>query len=287
VTSTVLEPYVIALVLFAALLHASWNAVVKSSADRLVSLGVVMLGGSILAVPFVFVLPFPGGAAFGWLLLSVVIHVFYYFFLLSAYAHGDLSHVYPIARGLGPLLVALVSAPVVGEVLAWNGYLGVALVSGGIFALSLSSRGAAFAWMPTRYAVLTGISIASYTIVDGLGVRASPSAFGYIAWLNFLEGPWLFVYAVWHRGAGVLVHLKQHARRDLAGSVVATIGYGIAIWAMSTGAMANVSALRESSVLIAALIGTLVLHEPFGRLRILASAVIVVGLVLMNLRLGA
>lgn len=278
-----LDLAVAGVVLLSALLHASWNAVVKSDSDRLVSMGLVMASGTVMgliALPF---LPLPDPAAWKWLALSVAIHNFYYFFLLSAYAHGDLSHVYPIARGSGPLLVAIFSGVLVGEHLSNSELLGVMLVSFGIASLALAKglpRGEE--WRPTLYALATGVTIASYTVTDGLGVRASGHALSYIAWLNVLEGPWVLLFAFWMRGKTIFTHLRKYWGRGVGGGVVATIGYGLAIWALSVGGMAHVAALRETSVLWGSLIGTILLHESFGPRRVLAAVMVVAGLLLMH-----
>jgi drug/metabolite transporter (DMT)-like permease len=282
------DPTVAALVLFAALLHASWNAIVKSDRDRLMSFGLVMMAGSLIAVPVLPVVAMPGATAWPYLIASVVVHNFYYFFLLRAYAHGDLSHVYPIARGLGPLLVAVLSGRLAGEYLSFAESAGVTLLSIGIASLAFGHglpRNSA-EWKPVLYALGTGVCIAGYTLVDGLGVRASGDAIGYIAWLNLLEGPWVLGAALWWRGRErVVPYLRAYWWRGTAGGIIATLGYGIAIWAMSVGALAHVAALRETSVLFAAVMGTALLGEGFGRRRIAAAVLVVAGLLLMNLPL--
>ena len=280
-----LDLSVASLVLLSAILHASWNAVVKSDSDRLLSFGLVMLTGTamgLLAAPFV---TFPPAAAWPWLVASVLIHIAYYFFLLRAYAHGDLSHVYPIARGLAPLLVAIIAGRFVGEALVAREIAGVLMVSVGIVALAFSRgipRGNE--WRPIGYALLTGITIAGYSVVDGLGARAAGDALGYIAWLNVCEGPWVFIVALASRRRAIVPYLRAYWWRGVGGGAVATIGYGIAIWALSLGAMAHVTALRETSSLFGALIGAFILKESFGWRRVAAAAVMVAGLLLMNLR---
>ncbi len=298
--NTVLDPVVIGLLLAAALMHATWNALLKSdTGDRLATFGIIMLTGSLVSLPFVFFLPFPPKTAWMWLAASVLIHNFYYYFLLKAYATGDLSHTYPIARGLGPLLVAIFSGRLLGEYLRFQDGVGVALVSLAIIALAAPQRRAGGELLSaalrgqhrraTLYAVLTGITIAGYLFSDGLGVRASGPSFehkmSYIAWLNVCEGPWLICVALYLRPLTVTAFLKRGPRgwwRGAAGGAVATLGYAIAIWALAAGPIAHVAAVRESSVLFAAAMGALLLGEPFGRLRIVAAAVIVSGLVLMN-----
>jgi drug/metabolite transporter (DMT)-like permease len=275
------------LILVSALIHATWNAIVKSDTDRLMSFGLVMLVGAFMglaALPFV---EAPRAEAWPWLLGSVTIHVFYYVFLLRAYAHGDLSHVYPIARGLAPLLVAILAGRIAGEHLVARESIGLVLVSGGIvglaFARGLPRQGE---WRALIYAILTGITIAGYSVVDGIGARLSGDPLGYIAWLNLLEGPWVFIVAAFRRRRATLVYLRHFWWRGAAGGVIAKIGYGIAIWALSLGAMAHVTALRETSALFGALIGAFILKESFGNRRIAAAAVMVAGLLLMNLRLS-
>ena len=279
-----LDITVAGLVLMSALMHAVWNAIVKSDKDRLATFGLVMITGTVMCILATPLVELPPPAIWGYLAVSVVVHNFYYFFLLRAYAHGDLSHVYPIARGLGPLLVAILSGTLIGEHLSFVEASGVALVSLGILSLAFAKgwpRGGE--WRPVFYAVCTGITIASYTLLDGLGARASPSALSYIVWLNILEGPWVFAIAVWQRGSMMFNIFRGTAWRGIGGGIVATIGYGIGIWALSVGAMAHVAALRETSSLFGALIGAIVLHEAFGARRILAASLIVAGLLMMHL----
>jgi len=273
-------------------MHASWNAILKSDeSDRLATFGVIMTTGTVMglcAVPF---LPWIDPAAWKYLVSSVLIHVLYYTFLLKAYSYGDLSHTYPIARGLGPLLVALVSGRFIGEHLRTQDIVGVLLLSFGLVSLAMPLRNVvprpgSRHGLATLFAVLTGITIAAYIIADGLGVRSAGPTFehrlSYIAWLCVVEGPWLLVLAMVIRPKSVWTHLRQTWWRGVIGGVIANIGYGIAIYALVLGPMAHVAALRETSVLFGALMGTLLLGEPFGVRRVAAAFVIVVGLVLMN-----
>jgi drug/metabolite transporter (DMT)-like permease len=288
----VVEPLVVGLLLMAALMHASWNAILKSDqSDRLATFGVIMTTGTLMglcAVPF---LPLIEPAAWKYLAASVTIHVLYYTFLLKAYSYGDLSHTYPIARGLGPLLVALVSGRFIGEHLRPQDILGVLLLSFGLIALAMPLRNVvprpgSRHGLATLFAVLTGFTIAAYIIADGLGVRSAGPTFqyrlSYIAWLCVVEGPWLLVLAIVLRPGTVWTHLRRTWWRGAIGGVIANVGYGIAIYALVLGPMAHIAALRETSVLFGALIGTLLLGEPFGLRRVAAAFVIVVGLVMMN-----
>ena len=288
----VVEPLVVGLLLAAALMHATWNALLKADrSDRLATFGVIMTTGTVMglvAVPF---LPGIAFAAWKYLAISVIVHLAYYTFLLRAYSYGDLSHTYPIARGMGPLLVAMVSGRFIGEHLRGQDIVGVVLLSAGLVALAIPLKSVlpkpgARHGLATLFAVLTGFTIAGYIISDGLGVRAAgPDAshrLAYIAWLCVLEGPWLLVFAIMVRPETVWSHLRRNWWRGVVGGLIANTGYGIAIYALALGPMAHVAALRETSVLFGALMGTLLLAEPFGVRRVVAAAVIVSGLILMN-----
>jgi drug/metabolite transporter (DMT)-like permease len=288
----VVDPLIVLLLLAAALMHASWNALLKADrSDRLATFGVIMTTGTVMGVVAVPFLPAIAPGAWRFLAISVIVHVAYYTFLLKAYSYGDLSHTYPIARGLGPLLVALVSGQLIGEHLRTQDMLGVLLLSGSLVTLALplkalKSQAGGRHGLATLFAVLTGITIAAYIIADGFGVRAAgpdmAHRLAYIAWLCVLEGPWLLVLAMVLRPETVWAHLRRHWWKGTIGGVIANVGYGIAIYALVLGPMAHVAALRETSVLFGALIGTLLLGEPFGRRRIVAAVVIVACLALMN-----
>ena len=291
---TLLDPLVIGLLLLAAIMHASWNAILKSErSDRLATFGVMMLAGGVLALPVVPFLPMVAPPAWKWLVASMLIHLAYYYFLLRAYALGDLSHIYPIARGSGPLLVALLSGQLLGEALRLQDVVGVAILTCGLIALarpaggflSAAARGGTHA-RATMFAALTGVTIAGYILADGLGVRsAGPTPehrIAYIAWLNILEAPWLILFAYALRKQALHSYLRQTWWKGAIGGSIATLGYGIAIYSLSLGPMAHVAALRETSVLFGALLGTLLLGESFGRTRVAAAFVIALGLVMMN-----
>ena len=288
----VLHPLIIGLLLLAALMHASWHAILKSDhSDRLATFGVIKgvgLAMALCAMPF---LPSLEPAAWTYLMVSVPIHLLYFTFLLRAYSYGDLSHTFPIARGISPLLVLLASGHLTGEQLRPQGVAGVVLMSAGVIALALLKRPAAPTpagrhGLATLFAILSGITIAAYIVVDGLGVRsAGPTPLhwlAYIVWLYVLEGPWLFLLAMCLRPDTIWPHLRAHWWRGAVGGVIANVSYGIAIFALALAPMAHVAALRETTVLFGALIGVLLLHEPFGTQRVAAAVVIVVGLVLLN-----
>lgn len=293
----------IALVLLAALLHATWNALVKSSGDPLVNVTIVAATGGTIAIPFVLLQPLPLPETWQWLGASAVVHLIYQLALVRMYRLGDLSQVYPIARGLAPILVASLAAVFAGESLELHQTVGLVVSAGAIVVLGRShtrpralarSGGGARAeataeedssrravWTAVGVAVLIGL----YSYSDGRGVRSALEPAHFIAW-SFLLGaaPLVLFTFMTRRRTGVGWDARQ-TRRGVAGGLMATLGYGIALWAMSRMPMALVSSLRESSVLFAALIGAILLRESFGIRRVLASAMLVVGLVLVQLRL--
>jgi len=197
--------------------------------------------------------------------------------LVLSYRFGDLSHVYPIARGTGPLLVALLSERVVGERLAPTEVAGTALVSLGILSLALDrSLARPDGRRAAGFALLTGIWIAGYTLVDGMGVRTNGDAgpLSYLFWLQAVEAvPFLAVTAAL-RWRDIPAFLQRSGARAAAGGIMATGGYSMVLWAYSLGAIAPIAALRETSVILAAVIGSTVLGEPFGRRRLAAAAVV-------------
>ena len=270
--------------LLAAVMHATWNAFVKAGGDRLVIMALAM----ILASPFclfgALFVPFPDPASWPYLVASIVIHSAYYGFLIHAYRHGDLSQVYPIARGAAPVLVAAAAWIWAGEALRPREMLGVAVVSLGILSLAwrrghVLRAGEAGS---IAFALLTSVSIALYSVTDGIGVRNAGSAISYILWLFALEGWPLFLYALWRRRGRIGVSFLPNLKIGFGAAAISTLAYGIVIWAMSLGAMAHVVALRETSVVMAAAIGAMALKEPFGLRRIAAAATVAAGAVLLN-----
>jgi drug/metabolite transporter (DMT)-like permease len=273
----------LALVLLSALLHALWNSFVKVGSDRLASLTVICVSGGLFSLPVALLTPLPGPASVAFALGSVTVHFAYYYCLINAYRFGDLSHVYPLARGLAPPLVALGAALAAGEWLRPREMAGIALVSLGIASLLIGARGHAEPrglW----FAAATGATIGIYTIIDGLGGRSTPVALSYIAWLNMFEGAVLLAALRVRRGPAAWPALRATLPGGALAGLMAAVGYGIVIYAMSRGGMAHVSALRETSVVIAALIGTLVLGEPGAASRIGAAAVVAAGVVVLTWR---
>jgi phosphonate utilization associated putative membrane protein len=275
---------VVAAVLFAALLHAGWNALVKSSRDKSLDTAVIHLLGSVVAFPILLVVGLPPPAAWPYIAASMAIHIGYYIALSGAYKHGDLGLTYPLMRGSAPLLVALSASTVLGEhlsPLAWAGVLGVCC---GVLALGLS-RQAMDSPRAVGFALANAVVIAAYTVVDGLGVRAAGDAVQYVIALFVFDG-WPFgLVVLWRRGWKVAgPYLRERWPVGLGGAAASIGSYGIALWAMTRAPVATVAALRETSVLFAVLLGSWFLKEAFTARRAFGTAVIVAGV--MALRLG-
>ena len=275
---------VIGLVLLAAAMHATWNALVKARGDRLVMMALTVFGSGL---PALFVLPFlplPAPASWPYLAASVAIHQLYNVFLVFAYRHGDLSQVYPIARGAAPLMVAVGAWALAGEALTPVEAAGVAIASAGIISLAFARRnGAADNPKAIVYALVTAVCIAGYSLADGMGVRRTAQAASYIAWMFAFEAPFLLLIAIRRRHGRVAAAFRPHLATGLAGGVIAAAAYGIAIWAMSLAPLAHVVALRETSVVLAAIIGAVLLGESFGGRRVAAAAVVAAGAALLQI----
>jgi drug/metabolite transporter (DMT)-like permease len=277
-----MSPVVVA-VLLSAVLHASWNAMLKGGRDRLVVMVLLDLTGLVLALLLLPLASPPAPASWGLLALSVVLHTGYRVLLLQSYRVGDLNQVYPLARGTAPLLVAGFAALVLGERLAPLQLAGLVGVCGGLALLLETGRTVPRGRPMVGFALATGVAIAAYTVADGLGVRRSGSDLGYVVWLFLAGGLPIPLYALAVHGRGLVPRAREQLGVGVAAGALALAGYGLVLWAQRRGQLAVVAALRESSVLAAALIGTVVFHEGFGRRRVLASGCIVAGIVLLEL----
>jgi drug/metabolite transporter (DMT)-like permease len=266
-------------VLGAALLHASWNALLKSSTDKQLDTVAISVGAGIVSLLVVVWLPVPAAAAWPWLAGSAALHILYFMFLAGAYRWGDLSHAYPIMRGGGPVIVALASAFVFGEVLQPLPTLGVALVCAGIlaFAAGKADRRA------TLFALGNALVIAAYTLVDAKGARLSASPVAYTLWFFVANGAVIYLYFGLRRGAEVPRYLARNYLRILVGAVLTTGSYAVALWAMTRAPVALVAVLRETSVVFAAVIGALFLGEKLTRRRLVATGAVLTGLVTLRL----
>jgi drug/metabolite transporter (DMT)-like permease len=271
-----LTPSAIALVLLAAFLHASWNALLRGGADRAQSMAVMNATVGIAGVVLLAVAGMPAPASWAYVVASGVVHWIYLTLLVVTYRSGDLGETYPVARGSSPALVALGGSLFAGEWMDPLGIAGVGLVSSGIFMLA-AAKGRLHA-MNLPWALMTGVSIAAYTVIDGFGVRASQNWLGYTAAIFAFFIAW----PIWFLARSGLTFFKVgavEAAKAIGGGAVSLAAYGAIIWAMQTSAMGAVSALRETSVVFAALLGAAFLGERLTLWRIAACAVIAAGAV--------
>src|SRR5215469_14763762 len=270
-----MTPLVITLVLCAAILHASWNAVLRGRDDKLWSVTVMSFAATVVAIPVVALLPFPTAASWPYLSLSVALQVIYSWFLVLAYRHGDLGQVYPMVRGAVPLLVTLGAAIFAGEHLSTPALAGIVLVSLGIMSLALG-KGRAHP-KAVAAALANSLIIATYTVTDGIGARLSGNAFSYVTWIFLLYGILMPAAFITTRGRLDVRWNVPETRTALIAGIVQLVTYGTVIWALSMAPIGPVSALRETSIVFAALIGRMFLSEPLTVRRLGACVVIAAG----------
>lgn len=286
-----MESHVVTIVLLAALLHASWNALVKAGPDKYLTTLLVACGAGLVSLPLLPFVAMPQADSWPWLVASACCQVIYYRLLAAAYRHGDMSQAYPLMRGAAPLLVALASVPLLGERLHLRQDIAVMLICGGVLTLTIlrgASVGAdtaanrAARRRATFYALLNAVIIAGYTMIDGAGVRRSGTPAGYTMWLFVLTAVLLLLCST-NRWAELPAYARRHAPVVVLGGLGTLASYGLALWAMTLAPVAAVAALRETSILFAALIATLFLHERLAPGRIVAISLIACGAIVMRL----
>ncbi len=276
-----MEPSIIAMILFAAVLHAGWNTFVKVSGDRMSTMALITLAGSgvsMLVLPFVAA---PDPAAWPILILSILVHTGYNLVLPKAYEHGDLGQVYPIARGSAPILVTIGAIIFVGEYVSPIVMVGIVALSVGVMSIALDKTGSGkINKKATLLALATGVCIAIYTVIDGIGARSAGSVLGFAVWLTIGDGILTFLIALAIRKKAMLKVVKAHYGRIVLGGTMQVFAYWIIIWSLAIAPMGMVSALRETSVLLAALISVFVLKEGFGAWRFVSAMLVTLGLML-------
>ncbi len=275
---------VFAMVLAAAVLHAAWNALVKVNADRLVMIAIMMMSQVIVAalvVPFV---ALPTAESWPYIWGSTALNTAYCLFLIQAYRYGDLSHVYPLARGSAPLIVAVISVAIVGETLSRQAGLSVVVIALGIMSLALT-RGASGFQEPRAmlYALGTGILIAGYTVVDGLGARLAESAHSYTFWVHLFDGIPITLLALYLRRGQIWVSVRKAWKVGVLGGLISFLAYWIVIWAMTQAPLALVSAVRETSMVFAVLFGVFFLKERLDLARLASTGLTLIGTVMLKL----
>jgi len=274
-------------VLLAALLHASWNAMIKGGSDVLLDTAAIVAGAGLVALPFLFLVPLPAPASWPYILASVATHVAYYYLMINAYRTGELSLVYPLMRGVAPLLTGLIAMFWMGEWPGTIGWVGMAMISLGVMALAFrpTPLGAALHGhgRAVGFALANAVVIALYTIIDGSGARLAGNAWSYIVWLFVLDALPFTAYMLVTRGTRFAEALMQRRRRGLIGGGLSAAAYAISVWAVTKAPVALVASLRETSVLFATLIGARLLKEHLTPRRWAGVGAVVAGVFALKL----
>ncbi len=280
-----MDPLVFALVLAAAAMHAGWNALVKARLEPLVAMALLVACCGAVGLPLLAAFGPPPAVAFPYIAGSLGLHLLYYLALAAAYRRGDMSQVYPIARGGAPLFTALATVLLLRQPISHHALVGVLVLGGGVILMALHRRRG-----PARpdvaalgFALLTGAIIAGYTVVDGMGARRAGDAGAYAALLFVLDAFPLPLLVLWWRGAAAFRPARFYLRQSAIGGAMSLGAYWIAIWAMTVAPIPIVAALRETSVLFSAAIAIIVLRERFVPIRGAAAVVILAGILMIRL----
>jgi drug/metabolite transporter (DMT)-like permease len=279
-----LSSFVLAAVLLGALIHAGWNALIKAQHDKLSAAALIAIGAGLVALPLIAALPAPPVEALPYIAISALIHVGYFALVAFAYRTADLGVAYPITRGTAPPATALIAFLLIGESLGFNGWLAVIAITIGIVALSVDAlaRGGLTGTTAAGALSIAGV-IVIYTMIDGLGARVTGSGVVYVAWMLAATAILLFLLMVALRGRRFAEDLRKGWLFALGGGALALASYAIALWAMTLAPIGLVAALRETSVLFAAILGAVLFGEPFGPKRWVALVLIVGGILILRL----
>ena len=270
-------------VLLGALLHASWNAAIKSGRDKFLDTVLVAGGAGVIAAAGLPFLPLPAPESIPYLLTSSVLQLIYFLLVAAAYRTGDMSYAYPLMRGTAVLLVASASSLLIGEHLTARAWIGILSISAGVLALTLLYRRSAPSLAPTAFALGNAAIIASYTLVDGIGARLSGQSVAYTLWLSLLTAIPLLAWTVWNRPAAFSGYFKARWLVGLGGGFCTLASYGLALWAMTRAPVATTAALRETSILFGMVISAGFLKERVGFPRMAAGIVIALGAAALRL----
>lgn len=276
-TLSVLTLTVFFAVLLAALLHASWNAVLKGGRDVLLDTALVVAGAGIVMLPFVFVVPLPEPASWPYLASSLVTHVGYYFLMVNAYRTGDLSLVYPLMRGAAPLVAAVLAVFWLREMPAASAWFGMGAISVGVIMLAWRAVDHRPSRAAVGYALANALVIAAYTVIDGAGVRLAGNAWSYIVWLFVVDAVPFTVFVWWRRGRALIDYGREFPLRLFGAGGASAAAYAISVWAMTQAPVALVASLRETSVLFAVMFGVHLLGEKLTWRRWVGVGAVVVG----------
>ena len=272
---------VIILVLFGAMLHATWNAIIKAGTDKSLDAALVSAGGAVAALPFLPFLPLPVSAAWPFIGASAIFQFVYFQLVAAAYRAGDIGLVYPLMRGVAPLIIAATSSFILKEALSGGALIGTMTICTGILTLAFEARKGG------RRAIILALSnavvIATYTYIDGIGARLSGNAISYTLWMSLTPPVLLFAWALSQRGVtAVAAHVRYNWWRGLIGGGGSIASYGLALWAMTKAPVAMVAALRETSILFALFISVVFLKERSSIWRYIAGAIIAAGVLVLK-----
>ena len=269
-------------VLLAALLHATWNAMIKGGRDVLLDTAAIVVGAGLVALPFLPLVPLPQPQAWPYIIASVVTHLAYYFLMVNAYRTGDLSLVYPLMRGVAPLITAVLGIFWLREMPATFAWAGMLLISAGVIALALRTADHSPSGKAVSFALANACVIAIYSIIDVNGARASGNVWSYIVWLFVLDAIPFTLYMLVTRRRAFLQALWQRRRNGMIGGGLSAGAYAISVWAMTQAPVALVASLRETSVLFATLIGARMLNEKLTPRRWAGVAAVVLGVIALK-----
>ena len=277
-----MEFHVFVAVLFAAVLHAGWNAVIRRGGDRFQGMLLLTATQGVMAIAMAALVPLPNGIVWVWVLGSGLVHTMYKLFLAAAYQHGDLSRVYPIARGAAPMIVVIVGFYVLADTIETKEYVGIGLIGVGVMMMArgVFSSGESRRLLPL--ALGSAVCTAGYSILDGLGARVAMDATMFTAWLFIFDAMFFSMYSLISRGTVVFKASPRAWSIGAFAGVLSLATYWIAVWAMTVAPIALVAAVRETSVLFAVIIGIVVLKEKASVGKVLAALVIVIGIVIIR-----
>ncbi len=267
------------LILFAALCHAGWSTIVKHH-NSFSIMGMTCIVEIIVFTPLVFFVPFPPLEIWYFIIASVILHGFYRLGVIYSYKFGDLSFVYPIARGGSSLLIAILTLIILQEYISLLGFAGILTICIGIFLISYS-KNHKFNLNAFILALCTALLITIYTIVDGMGVRLSENKFSYLYWLLLLNGVPLLLISIFSKERLLSNLNKKIISRGIPAGIMAILSYGIVVWSMQYLEIAYVSSIRETSIVLATLMGFFILNEKKARRRMLPAVLVVIGITIV------
>jgi drug/metabolite transporter (DMT)-like permease len=269
-------------VLLAALLHASWNAMIKGGSDVLLDTAAIVVGAALVALPFAFLVPLPTAQTWPYIGASVATHLAYYYLMINAYRTGDLSLVYPLMRGIAPLITAVLGIVWLREMPGTFTWIGMLLISLGVIALALRTVDHVPCKAAVGFALANAVVIAVYTIIDGTGARVSGNVWSYLVWLFVLDAIPFGLYMLVTRRRAFVQAMWKRRRNGMIGGSLSAGAYVISVWAMTQAPVAMVASLRETSVLFATLIGARLLNEKLNLRRWAGVAAVVLGVVALK-----